>query len=170
MKFLWDERSGSTAYVLNSMWFPVRQNKLYLSAVALLDAQKYFLSRLNQGALKFCFVFLLQRSVEYPCVSVAALRFKISTSSVLLPTSNGMQAASNAPIAILIWTRLVRVLCETERPTASVITLGKKPSLLLRNQDASVARPSDQRSLMIKTHPICPSVEAINNCMILCYS
>lgn len=138
--------------------------------MALSDAQKYFLSRLNQGALKFCFVFLLQRSVEYPCVSVAALRFKISTSSVLLPTSNGMQAASNAPTATLIWTRLVRVLCETERPTASVITLGKKPSLLLRNQDASVARPSDQRSLMIKTHPICPPVEAINNCISPCYS
>lgn len=36
---------------------------------------------LDQGALKFCFVFLLQRSVEYPCVSAVALRFKTSTFS-----------------------------------------------------------------------------------------
>lgn len=90
-------------------------------------------------------------------MSVAALRFKISTSSALLPTSNGTQAASNAPTATLTWTKLVRVLCATERPTASVITLGKQPSLLLRNQDAS--NPAARSEIIDDQHtynsPVC---------------
>lgn len=131
------------------MWFPARQNKLSVSVMTPLDVRKYFLSRLNQGALKFCFVFLLQRSVEYPCVSVAALRFKISTSYASLPTSNGMQVAWNVPTVTRTWTKLVRVLCETERPTASVITLGKPVRSTAEKSECKRNWPSDHRSFEI---------------------
>lgn len=130
--------------------------------LALLDARKYFLSRLNQGALKFCFVFLLQRSVEYPCVSVAALKFKTSTSSALHPTSNGMQAASNAPTATLIWMKLVRVLCETERPIASVITLGKQFIQSTAEKSGCERNPAVRSQLIYDQHKsnssVCPRV------------
>lgn len=65
--FLGNERS-SAYVILDSMRFHSRQNKLCLSVVALGDAQKYFLSRLNQGALKFCFVSFAEKRRISMCV------------------------------------------------------------------------------------------------------